>query len=177
MESTRQLAAIMFTDMEGYTALMQKNEQAAIERRTRHREVFEKATADHRGKIIQYYGDGTLSIFSSAIHAVNAAIAMQLIFRKEPQVPLRIDIHIGDISIDDSGVYGDGVNLASRIESFAVAGSIFISDKVFDEIKNQSQIDTISMGLFNLKNVSRLVEVFAISAEGIVVPHPNDLKG
>jgi len=108
MDATRQLAAIMFTDMEGYTALMQKNEQEAIERRNRHRQVFEKATADHGGKIIQYYGDGTLSIFSSAIHAVNAGIAMQLLFRKTPQVPLRIGIHIGDISVDDSGVYGDG---------------------------------------------------------------------
>src|SRR5204863_3187652 len=82
MEATRQLAAIMFTDMEGYTALMQKNEQEAIERRNRHRQVFEKAMSDHGGKIIQYYGDGTLSIFSSAIHAVKAGVAMQLLFRK-----------------------------------------------------------------------------------------------
>ncbi len=59
-----------------------------FERRTRHREVFEKTMADHGGKIIQYYGDGTLSIFSSAIHAVNAGLEMQLLFRKEPQVPL-----------------------------------------------------------------------------------------
>src|SRR5947207_8778673 len=177
MEATRQLAAIMFTDMEGYTALMQKNERAAIERHTRHREVFVKAMADHDGKIIQYYGDGTLSIFTSAIHAVNAGVAMQLLFRKEPQVPLRIGIHIGDITVDDSGVYGDGVNIASRIESFAVAGSVFISDKVFDEIKNQPVINTISMGLFNLKNVSRPVEVFAIANEGLAVPQLNDLKG
>ena len=177
MEATRQLAAIMFTDMEGYTALMQKNEQEAIERRNRHRQVIEKTMADHGGKIIQYYGDGTLSIFSSAIHAVNAGIAMQLLFRKPPQIPLRIGIHIGDISVDDSGVYGDGVNIASRIESFAVAGSVFISDKVFDEIKNQPTINTISMGLFNLKNVSRPVEVIAIANEGLAVPQPNDLKG
>jgi adenylate cyclase len=177
MEATRQLAAIMFTDMEGYTALMQKNEHMAIERRNRHREVFEKAMADHGGKIIQYYGDGTLSIFTSAIHAVNAGVAMQLLFRKVPQVPLRIGIHIGDITIDDSGVYGDGVNIASRIESFAVAGSVFISDKVFDEIKNQPLINTISMGLFNLKNVLRPVEVIAIANEGLAVPQPIDLKG
>ena len=177
MDATRQLAAIMFTDMEGYTALMQKNEQGAIERRRRHREVFEKAMADHGGKIIQYYGDGTLSIFTSAIHAVNAGVEMQLLFRKEPQVPLRIGIHTGDITIDDSGVYGDGVNIASRIESFAVAGSVFISDKVFDEIKNQPHIKTTSMGMFNLKNVSRPVEVIAIANEGLVVPQPVDLKG
>src|SRR5258705_12065453 len=166
METTRQLAAIMFTDMEGYTALMQKNEQEAIERRNRQREVFEKATTDHGGKILQYYGDGTISIFTSAIHAVNAGIAMQLLFRQAPQVPLRIGIHIGDIAIDESGVYGDGVNIASRIESFAVAGSVFISDKVFDEIKNQPQINTISMGLYELKNVSRPLEVFVLTNEG-----------
>lgn len=176
MVVTRQLAAIMFTDMEGYTALMQKNEQAAIERRTRHREVFEKSMARHGGKIIQYYGDGTLSIFSSAIHAVNAGLEMQLLFREEPQVPLRIGIHLGDISIDDSGVYGDGVNIASRIESSAVAGSVFISDKVFDEIKNQPQVNTISMGLFELKNVLRPVEIFAIINEGLTVPHRSDVK-
>ena len=176
MEATRQLAAIMFTDMEGYTALMQKNEQAAIERRIRHREVFEKTMASHGGKIIQYYGDGTLSIFSSAIHAVNASMEMQSLFRIEPQVPLRIGIHIGDISMDESGVYGDGVNIASRIESSAVAGSVFISDKVFDEIKNQPKINTLSMGLFELKNVLRPVEIFAIINEGLAVPQRTDVK-
>jgi TolB-like protein/Tfp pilus assembly protein PilF len=132
---------------------------------------------DHSGKIIQYYGDGTLSIFSSAIHAVNAGIEMQLQFRNEPIVPLRIGIHIGDISVDEDGVYGDGVNIASRIESFSVAGSVFISDKVFDEIKNQPGVNTLSMGLFQLKNVSRPVEVFAIANEGLTVPNPVDLKG
>ena len=177
MEATRQLAAIMFTDMEGYTALMNKNEQLAIERRNRHREVFEKAMADYNGKIIQYYGDGTLSIFTSAIHAVNAAVAMQLLFRRAPLVPLRIGIHIGDITMDDSGVYGDGVNIASRIESLAVAGSVFISDKVFDEIKNQPLINSLSIGLFDLKNVSRPVEVFAIAKDGLAVPKQIDLKG
>jgi len=176
MNAIRQLAAIMFTDMEGYTALMQKDERAAIERRTRHRAVFEKTMADHGGKIIQYYGDGTLSIFSSAIHAVNAGLEMQLLFRKEPKVPLRIGIHIGDVSIDDSGIYGDGVNIASRIESSAVAGSVFISDKVFDEIKNQPQVNTISMGLFELKNVVRPVEIFAIVNEGLTVPTRTDVK-
>src|SRR5262245_55483204 len=105
MSPTRQLAAIMFTDMEGYTALMQKNEQEALERRNRHRQVFESAMADYGGKIIQYYGDGTLSIFSSAIHAVNAGVAMQLQCRTAPQIPLRIGIHIGDIAVDNDGVY------------------------------------------------------------------------
>ena len=156
---------------------MEKNEQAAMEHRNRHREVFQKSMAEHSGKIIQYYGDGTLSIFTSAIHAVKAAIAMQKVFCEPPQVPLRIGIHIGDIAIDDNGVYGDGVNLASRVESLAVVGSVFISDKVVDEIKNQPQISIRSMGLFDLKNVSRPVEVYAIANEGLTVPQRADLKG
>ena len=110
-------------------------------------------------------------------HAVKASVAMQLQCRQAPYIPLRIGIHIGDIAVDDNGVYGDGVNIASRIESVAVAGSVFISDKVFDEIKNQPTINTISMGLFNLKNVSRPVEVIAIANEGLAVPQPSDLKG
>ncbi len=89
---------------------------------------------------------------------------------------MRIGIHIGDVSIDDSGVYGDGVNIASRIESSAVAGSVFISDKVFDEIKNQPQVNTISMGVFELKNVLRPVEIFAIINEGLTVPDRTDVK-
>src|SRR6476659_8693579 len=177
MDAIRQLAAIMFTDIEGYTALMQNDEQAAIKHRNRHREVFQKAMTAYGGKIIQYYGDGTLSIFTSAIHAVNAAVSIQELLCKPPEVPLRIGIHIGDITIDDGGVYGDGVNLASRIESFAVAGSVFISDKVFDEIKNQPLINTMSMGLCNLNNVSRPVEGIAIANEGLAVPQPTDLKG
>jgi len=177
MDAIRQLAAIMFTDIEGYTALMQKDEQSAIEHRNRHREVFEKAMSAHGGKIIQYYGDGTLSIFTSAIHAVNAAVSIQELLSKLPKVPLRIGIHIGDITIDDSGVYGDGVNLASRVESLAVAGSVFISDRVYDEIKNQTNICTTSMGLFNLKNVSRPVEIFAVTNESMMVPHAHHPEG
>ncbi len=177
MDTIRQLAAIMFTDMEGYTALMQKDEQAAIERRSRHREVFEESMSKHGGRIIQYYGDGTLSIFSSAIHAVMAGVEMQLLFRKSPQVPLRIGIHTGDITMNDDGVFGDGVNVASRIESFAVSGSVFISDKVFDEIKNQAQVQAVSMGMYELKNVAKPVEIFAITNEGLVVPRPDELNG
>src|SRR5215217_7437536 len=113
MKATRQLAAIMFTDIEGYTAIMNRNEEEANACRHRHREVFEKVTPAYGGKILQYYGDGTLSIFSSVIDAVNAAIEMQKQYSQSPQVPLRIGIHLGDVTVDDSGVYGDGVNLAS----------------------------------------------------------------
>ena len=136
----RQLAAIMFSDMFGYTALMQQNEQLANNNRKRLKEVLETSVSVFNGKILQYYGDGALSIFSSAIDGVNCAVDIQQTLQQEPKVELRIGIHTGDISIENETIYGDGVNLASRIESLAVPGSIFISEKVFDEIRNQENL-------------------------------------
>ncbi|MEL6653116.1 MAG: adenylate/guanylate cyclase domain-containing protein, partial [Bacteroidota bacterium] len=93
--STRRLAAIMFTDIVGYTAMMQENEAHAVSVRQRHREVFERLHEQYQGTILQYYGDGTLSIFDSAVAATQCAIDMQLAFQEEPPVPLRIGIHTG----------------------------------------------------------------------------------
>lgn len=146
--STRkhQLAAIMFTDIQGYTALMQHDEASALDLRNRHREIFNSTTAKYKGKILQYYGDGTLSIFQSAIDAVRCGIELQLAFRVRPEIPVRIGIHSGDILISEEDIVGDGVNVASRIESLAAAGSVFISEKVYDEVKNQAGIQTVSSG-------------------------------
>jgi TolB-like protein/class 3 adenylate cyclase/Flp pilus assembly protein TadD len=171
-KSVRQLAAIMFADMTGYTALMQEDEGRAKILRDRQRKTLETYIPGNSGKIIQYFGDGTLSIFGSAIDAVKAAVDIQLELQKEPKVSLRIGLHSGDIVYDNEGVYGDCVNIASRIEGLSAPGGILISDKVYDEIKNQSEIKTLSLGKFKLKNVKRDVEVFAVANEGLVVPTP-----
>ena len=160
----------MFADMTGYTALMQEDEQKAKMLRDRQRQTLENFIPHYNGKIIQYFGDGTLSIFGSAIDAVKSAIDIQNELQKEPKVSLRIGLHSGDIVYDNEGVYGDCVNLASRIEALSVPGAVLISDKVFDEIKNQIEIKTSLLGKFNLKNVKRQVEVYAIANEGLVVP-------
>ncbi|MCB9208377.1 MAG: hypothetical protein H6609_03280 [Ignavibacteriales bacterium] len=175
MERSRQLAAIMFTDIEGYTRLMQQNEEQAIQLRIKHREIFNSFTKKFGGRILQYFGDGTLSIFSSAIDAINCAIEMQLNFRKDPNVPVRIGIHTGDIILSDDEIIGDGVNIASRIESFALAGSILISGKVYDEIKNQKSINANFVKSINLKNVSKPIDVYAISNEGLIIPSAKDI--
>jgi TolB-like protein/class 3 adenylate cyclase/Tfp pilus assembly protein PilF len=173
----RQLAAIMFSDMSGYTALMQQNEQLAKVKHRRLKEVLEASVSVHHGKILQYYGDGALSIFNSAIDGVKCAVEIQQALQQEPKVDLRIGIHTGDISIENETIYGDGVNLASRIESLAVPGSIFISEKVFDEIKNQENLTAREMGYFELKNVIKPVRIFAIDIKGLVVPARDELKG
>ncbi len=177
MSQSRQLAAILFTDIEGYTAIMQKNEQSAILIKDRHREVIQKEHERFEGRVIQFYGDGTLSIFKSAVQAVQCALAMQQIFCNKPVVPVRMGIHLGDIIINDEHVVGDGVNVASRIESLGVTGSILISDKVNSELHNHPQIKTLSMGTYHFKNVDREIEVFAIDDECVVKPMPNTLKG
>ena len=173
----RQLAAILFADMTGYTSLMQENEQLARLKRKRLKEVLESSVGQFNGKILQNYGDGSLSIFSSAIDSVSCAIHIQQLLQQEPKVELRMGIHTGDVIIEDEAIYGDGVNLASRIESLAVPGGIFISEKVHDEIKNQQNISTREMGYFELKNVKQAVRIFAISNSGIAVPGRDELRG
>jgi len=173
----RQLAAIMFSDMTGYTALMQQNEQLAKQKRGRLKEVLETSVARFNGKILQYYGDGALSIFNSAVDGVNCSVQIQQSLQQEPKVDLRIGIHTGDISMEEDTIFGDGVNLASRIESLAVPGSIFISEKVYDDIKNQENLTAREMGYFELKNVIKPVRIFAIDKNGLVVPNRSDLKG
>ncbi|RNI28826.1 adenylate/guanylate cyclase domain-containing protein [Rufibacter latericius] len=173
----RQLAAIMFSDMVGFTALMQENEQAAKEKRRRLKEVLEASVSEYHGRILQYYGDGALSIFGSAIDGVTCAVEIQKTLLQEPKVDLRIGLHSGDISIEEETIYGDGVNLASRVESLAVPGSVFISEKVFDEIRNQENLTAREMGYFELKNVIRPLRIFAIDNKGLVVPTREELRG
>jgi adenylate cyclase len=173
----RQLAAIMFVDMAGYTALMQENEQLAKAKQKHLKEVLDKTVKDHNGKILQYYGDGSLSIFSSAVDGVSCAVEIQKQLQREPKVDLRIGIHTGDISLEGETIYGDGVNLASRIESLALPGSIFISEKVADELKNQQDISIRELGFFELKNVKTPVRLFAVTNKGLVVPSREELKG
>jgi dienelactone hydrolase len=108
---------------------------------------------------------------------VRAAMAVQLEMQEDPKLPLRIGIHQADVVFEESDVHGDGVNIASRLESFAIPGSIFISAKVRDDIKNQKDIQTISLGKYLLKNVKEPVEIFVISNPGLAVPHKIKLEG
>ena len=173
----RQLVAILFADMTGYTALMQENEQLARSKRQRLKEVLESSISRFNGKILQYYGDGSLTIFNSAIDGVQCGINIQQQLQIEPRVDVRIGIHTGDVTVEDQAIYGDGVNLASRIESMAVAGSVLISEKVYDEIKNQENISASELGYFELKNIKQPVRIFAVTNTGMVVPPRHLLQG
>ncbi|MEZ4885603.1 MAG: helix-turn-helix domain-containing protein [Chitinophagales bacterium] len=174
---TRRLAAIMFTDIVGYTALMQQDEGTAAKVRMIHRKEFERCHQLYNGEILQYFGDGTLSVFQSCVEAVECAISLQKSLNQEIAIPLRIGLHVGDIVFDGTEVYGDGVNLASRIEGMGIGGGILLSGKLNDDLKNHPQISTSSLGYFELKNIKKPVEVFSVTNEGINVPARFELKG
>ena len=176
-KGTRILTSIMFADIVGYTAMMQKNENDAKTLRDRFRKTLEEKTLEFNGTIIQYYGDGCLCIYGSAVDSVKSAIEIQNELLKEPQIPARVGLHIGDVVYDDDGIYGDGVNLASRIESLSVSGGILLSDKLNDELKSHPEINTLSLGKFKLRNVIRDVEIFAVTSTGLRIPSGEDLDG
>jgi len=171
----RVLAAIMFTDIKGYTALMQENEEKAISIRKRHRGVFRETTARYNGEILQYYGDGTLSIFFSSVDAVLCGIDMQRRLLEEPVLPVRIAIHTGDIIYNEEEIIGDSVNVASRLESIGVPGSLLISEKVFHDIKNQNKIENHFIGNVLFKNVSEPMGVYSITNNPLKVPTLDEL--
>ena len=129
-ETSRQLAAIMFTDIVGYTALMGKDSVKALELVRRSKEIQKPLVEKHNGKWLKEMGDGALAKFGTALDAVNCAVNIQETARAKLDGKLRIGIHLGDITIENEDVYGDGVNVASRLESIADPGGIYISESI-----------------------------------------------
>ena len=160
----------MFTDIEGYTTFVQQNESEAVKKIELHRKVLSEQTAHFNGQIIQFYGDGSLSIYHSAVDAVNCAVAMQRAYNTDQKVPVRIGIHLGDIIQREDGLFGEGVNIASRIQNLGVPGAVFISEKVRNEISNQVEMLTRYMGKYRLKNVREKVRIYALEVDGVITP-------
>jgi adenylate cyclase len=173
----RHLAAILFTDIVGYTSMMQQNEIQAVAAIKRHNSVLERLATAHHGQVANYYGDGSLSIFQSATEAIQAAVEMQIEMRSDPAVPLRIGLHIGEIFFEEGKALGDGVNLASRIQSLGQANTILFSGELHDKIKNRPEFTSVSLGLFEFKNVDKPIEVYALSNEGLQVPKKEQMEG
>ncbi len=174
---TRRLAAIMFSDIVGYTAMMQENEVDGLEKVKRYTRVVDELVPKYEGEVVQFLGDGSLCLFQSAIKAIEAAKEIQFQMQQAPNIPLRIGIHIGDIAIEDQSVYGNGVNLASRLESIGVPGSILLSERVTEDIRSHPNFEMAALGKFRFKNVEEPIRVYALADSGLVVPDPRDMKG
>ena len=177
MPQSRQLAAIMFTDIVGYTAMMQQNEEKAVAVIKHYNSALEKWVTNFNGQVLNYYGDGSLCIFSSATDAVNCSLAVQKDLKSEPVVPLRIGLHIGEVFFEDAKALGDGVNVASRVQSLGQENTILVSEEIYDKIKNNASITAASLGHFEFKNVGRSMEVFALTNEGLFVPQRKKMEG
>ncbi|MCH7708022.1 MAG: hypothetical protein IH884_06000 [Myxococcales bacterium] len=159
----RRLAAILFTDVVGYTALMGRDEAAGRRVRARHEALVRAQVSRYRGQWIEEKGDESLSVFPSALQAVNCALTIQAELETDAELRLRIGIHLGDVTVDGGRVYGDGINVASRIRPLAEPGGIVVSGAVYDSIKNQPDIDAAPMGEQTLKNVALPVGVWSLS--------------
>ena len=177
MAQGRQLAAIMFTDIVGYTAMMQADEQKAVAVIKHYNSTLDKYVKHFNGEVLNYYGDGSLCIFHNAIDAANCSLAVQKELKNEPVVPLRIGLHIGEVFFEDAKALGDGVNVASRVQSMGQENTILVSGEFYDKIKNNSSITSVSLGNFDFKNVDKPLEVFALTNEGLSIPQRSKMQG
>jgi adenylate cyclase len=165
----RRLAAIMFTDMVDYTTMSEKNEALALALLEEHRQLLRQVFATHEGREVKTIGDGFLVEFPSALEAVRCALEIQqLMNRRNQSVPierkmlLRVAVHLGDVEHRDGDVYGDAVNIASRVQSLADPGGICITQQVYDHIRNSEEFRTVALGQNLLKSVQTPTEVYRV---------------
>lgn len=170
--SQRTLAAIVFTDAVSFSARMQKDEVGTLRILQRDFGEMRRICAEHEGAVLKTTGDGLLMTFSSAVHAVACALAMQRQFAAEAKEELaskillhRIGIHIGDIIVQDQDVMGDGVNIAARLQAEAEPGGICISQTVYDVVKNKIELQAVHLGPRDLKNISQAIPVYRLLLE------------
>jgi adenylate cyclase len=170
---TRKLAAIMFTDMVGFSRQMGANETHMLRLLEVHNQVIQQAVAEHHGQVIKTVGDAFLVDFPSVVLAVQCAQQVQARFRtdnaeKAPtnQIHVRIGIHLGDIVQRDGDVFGDGVNIASRLQEFAESDTICISDMVYQDVAKKLDLGTVvALGQPKLKNIAQRFQVYELLPE------------
>ncbi len=170
---TRRLAAIMFTDIVGFSRQMGSNEARMLRLLEVHNQLIQQAVSEHHGTVIKTIGDAFLVDFPSVVNAVQCAQQLQVQFRthnsgKEPaeQIHIRIGIHLGDIVQKDGDVFGDGVNIASRLQGLAEPDTVCISDVVYRDVGKKLDVGTaVSLGRPKLKNIAERFTVYALLPE------------
>jgi TolB-like protein/class 3 adenylate cyclase len=165
MPQERKLAAIMFTDIVGYTSLMEVDEKRALKVLEKNRKIHKPIIKKFKGKWLKEMGDGVLASFQTISDAVYCAIEIQQACKSEPDLKLRIGIHQGEVTFQGEDVFGSGVNIASRLEEIAPIGGIYVSESVYRNIQNKSGITAEYIGEETLKNVKHPVRVYEVSVE------------
>src|SRR5262245_31319229 len=166
----RRLVAILAADVVGYSRLMERDEASTLaELKVRWTEVVEPLVARHEGRIFKRIGDGMLVEFGSAVSAVECAVEVQKAMAAvnddtaDRHIVLRVGVHLGDVMVDGSDLYGDGVNVAARIEGLADPGGIAISDAVREHVRGRPAIDFIDSGNHEVKNIERPLHIWTWS--------------
>ena len=129
----RKLAAALFADIQGYTAMMQNDEALAVSCLNRFKKAIDREVPSNDGEVIQFYGDGVLALFDSAANAVQCALELQRDFTSDPSVPVRIGLNDGEVIMREDNAFGDSINIASRIESIGIPGSILFSSSIHED--------------------------------------------
>lgn len=178
-EPERKLAAILAADVVGYSRLMQADDQATLAALTKSRALFSEKVANHGGRIVNAPGDSILSEFASALNAVQCALDIQrMLLERNAALPepirmqFRMGVNLGDVLVDAAGIYGDGVNVAARLESLAAPGGICISRSVHEQVKNRLQTSFEDLGEQTVKNIAEPVRVFRMALESVVPSSP-----
>ncbi|MDH3246178.1 MAG: adenylate/guanylate cyclase domain-containing protein [Saprospiraceae bacterium] len=170
-------AVIMFCDMADYSKLMSADEARAIELRKKTEAILKEQVAEHKGKVVQFYGDGSLSMFDSSLDALLCALHIQHEIFDIKDVALRIGLHRGDVAMEGNNIYGETVNIASRIESFCMPGAVLFSGRVFETTRQDPILTSRNLGAFQLKNIPGSIELHALTGSKLKVPTSVDLRG
>lgn len=166
----RKLSAIMFTDIVGYSKMMGEDEAGTMAFLKFHNGILNEEIQKNDGRVIKTVGDAFLADFNSAVNAVRCAVSIQKRFHEHNAKTgdnrnVRIGIHIGDVVISNNDIFGDGVNIAARLQPIAEPGGICISQDVYNHIKNKVEFHVVSLGPRELKNISQKVEIYKIVTE------------
>src|SRR5580693_5868441 len=178
MASTRRLAAILAADVAGYSRLMGADEEGTHERLKAHLgQLVNPKIKEHRGRTVKNTGDGLLAEFSSVVDAVRCAVEIQRgMIDREPEMPdeqrirFRIGINLGDVIVEEHDIFGDGVNVAARLEALAEPGGICVSRVVRDQVRDKLPYPFEDMGDQSVKNIARPVRVYGLRPEGTAKP-------
>jgi adenylate cyclase len=163
----------MFTDMVDYTRLSEKDEPLALALLEEHRHLLRPAFAKHGGHEVKTLGDGFLVEFNSALEAVRCALEIQHMMNErnlkvpsERRIQVRVAVHLGDVEHREGDIYGDAVNIASRVQELAAPGGICVTQQVFENIRNNREFQTVPLGQSRLKNVQTPVEIYKVEPAG-----------
>ena len=173
----RKLAAVLSADVVGYSRLMQEDDKATLQALTERRAVFAAQVASSGGRIVNAPGDSVLAEFASVVNAVECAVNIQRAIAQtntglpeSRRMQYRIGVNLGDVLVDAAGIYGDGVNIAARLESLAPAGGICVSQPVRDQVRSRLALAFEDMGEQTVKNIAEPVRVFRVAGEAAAAP-------